>query len=75
MNYENKRANGELDYEVYHFVFQTAIEIFEEIFEASKRFPKRQVLFNRSNPQALQIGMRKPRRGLANAGTEICTCQ
>lgn len=40
MNYENKRANGELDYEVYHFVFQTAIEIFEEIFEASKRFPK-----------------------------------
>jgi four helix bundle protein len=40
MNYENKRVNGELDYEVYHFVFQTAIEIFEEIFEASRRFPK-----------------------------------
>jgi four helix bundle protein len=40
MNYESKRVNGELDYEVYHFVFHTAIEIFEEIFEASKRFPK-----------------------------------
>ncbi len=40
MNYENKRVNGGLDYEVYHFVFETAIEIFEEIFEASKRFPK-----------------------------------
>lgn len=35
-----KRVNGELDFEVYHFVFETAIEIFEEIFEASKNFPK-----------------------------------
>lgn len=40
MIYENKRVNGELNYEVYHFVFETAIEIFEEIFEASKSFPK-----------------------------------
>jgi len=40
MNYEDKRVSGGLDYEVYHFVFETAIEIFEEIFEVSKRFPK-----------------------------------
>jgi four helix bundle protein len=40
MNYESKRVDGELDYEIYHFVFETAIELFEEIFEASNRFPK-----------------------------------
>jgi len=40
MNREKKRVNAELDYEIYYFAFETAIEIFEEIFEASKSFPK-----------------------------------
>ena len=40
MNHENRRVSGGLDYEVYHFVFETSIEIFEEVFEVSKRFPK-----------------------------------
>ncbi len=39
MRVEKKKINGELDFEVYHFVFETAIEIFEEIFETSKSFP------------------------------------
>jgi len=40
MNCDEKRVNGKLDYEIYYFAFETAIEIFEEIFEASKHFPK-----------------------------------
>ncbi|MEW6054041.1 MAG: four helix bundle protein [Nitrospirota bacterium] len=40
MRQVRKRVNGEPDFEVYHFVFDTAREIFEEIFEASKNFPK-----------------------------------
>ena len=39
MNRDNKRVNGEPDYKIYQFAFETAIEIFEEIFEVSKRFP------------------------------------
>jgi four helix bundle protein len=38
--WDNKRVNGELDFEIYQFALETAIKIFEEIFEASKRFPK-----------------------------------
>lgn len=40
MKYEKKETKGGLDYEVYHFVFETAVEIFEEVFEVSKRFPR-----------------------------------
>jgi four helix bundle protein len=40
MRFDNRKTNGDLDFEVYHFVFETAIEIFEEIFEASKSFPR-----------------------------------
>jgi four helix bundle protein len=43
MNYENKRVDGETDYEIYTFVFKTASEIFEEITEVSKGFPKGRV--------------------------------
>ena len=39
MRHEKKRVNGELDFEVYHFVFETAMELFEEVYEVSKNFP------------------------------------
>jgi four helix bundle protein len=39
MKYARKRKNGRIDFEVYHFVYETAIEIFKEVFEASKGFP------------------------------------
>jgi four helix bundle protein len=35
-----KKENEGMDFEVYRFVFETSIEIFEEIFETSKKFPK-----------------------------------
>jgi len=40
MKIEKKVINSGLDYEVYHFVFETAVEIFEEVFEVSKSFPR-----------------------------------
>jgi four helix bundle protein len=38
--YAEKSMRDMKDFEVYRFVFETAIEIFEEIFETSKTFPK-----------------------------------
>jgi len=35
-----KKENERIDFEVYRFVFETSIEIFEEIVETSQRFPK-----------------------------------
>jgi four helix bundle protein len=43
MSYENRRVDGETDYEIYTFVFETASEIFEEITEVSKGLPKERV--------------------------------
>lgn len=41
MAQEKKRTNGEvIDFEIYRFVFETAIEICEEVFETSKYLPK-----------------------------------
>jgi four helix bundle protein len=40
MKHDRKRGNGELDFEVYHFIFETSIEIFEEVFEVSKHIPR-----------------------------------
>lgn len=40
MRDEDKIVSDRLDSETYHFIFKTAIEIFEEISKASKRFPK-----------------------------------
>lgn len=40
MKDEGKIVSDRLDSETYHFIFKTAIEIFEEISSASKRFPK-----------------------------------
>jgi four helix bundle protein len=38
--YAEKSMRNTKEFEVYRFVFETAIEIFEEIFETSKNFPK-----------------------------------
>ncbi|MDQ7787879.1 MAG: four helix bundle protein [Thermodesulfovibrionales bacterium] len=38
--YAKKSMRNGKDFEVYRFVFETAIEIFEEIFETSRSFPK-----------------------------------
>ena len=35
-----QKENEGMDFEVYRFVFETSVEIFEEIFETSKRFPE-----------------------------------
>jgi four helix bundle protein len=40
MMYIEKSIRNVREFEVYRFVFETAIEIFEEIFETSKSFPK-----------------------------------
>lgn len=40
MVYAGKNMRNVKEFEVYRFVFETAIEIFEEIFETSKNFPK-----------------------------------
>jgi four helix bundle protein len=38
--YAEKNIKNVKDFEVYRFVFETAIEIFEEIFETSRNFPQ-----------------------------------
>jgi four helix bundle protein len=38
--YTEKSMRNVKDFEVYRFVFETAIEIFEEIFETSRKFPQ-----------------------------------
>lgn len=38
--YAEKSMRNVKDFEVYRFVFETAIEIFEEIFETSRNFPQ-----------------------------------
>jgi four helix bundle protein len=40
MRHVKKRPDSNLDFEVYHFVFEMAMEIFEELFEISRYFPK-----------------------------------
>ncbi len=40
MNNGKTMPQQEMDFDIYRFVFETAIEIFEEIFETSKKFPK-----------------------------------
>ncbi|NWF97886.1 MAG: four helix bundle protein [Nitrospirae bacterium] len=40
---EIKKENEHIDFELYRFVFETAVEIFEEIFETSKRFPREKI--------------------------------
>jgi four helix bundle protein len=40
MTYESDRKNGKLDFGVYRFAFETAIEIFSEVFETSKKIPE-----------------------------------
>ena len=38
--YAEKSVRTVKDFEIYRFVFETAVEIFEEIFETSRSFPK-----------------------------------
>ena len=40
MRDEKRRSNGELDFEIYHFVFETVSEMSREIAEAARKFPK-----------------------------------
>jgi len=39
MKLKNGRKNGRFDNEAYHFAYETAMEIFKEVTETSKRIP------------------------------------
>jgi four helix bundle protein len=43
MEHANGRKKGKLDFGVYHFAFETAVEIFKEVSETSKNIPEEKI--------------------------------